>query len=135
MNNLSPKHLERIDYFFNEIKLNHLDLRDYIGSDNLQELDFSNAFDGIYDILDDNNAFDIEIIYYSNAMEYLTEQDTSLTESIELVVEYGIELENINSELLASLLASKITREAFWGYRDEIENFFTNFDVLEFTDK
>lgn len=130
MNNLSQTHLEKIDYFFNEIKLNYLDIRNYIGEDNLQELDFSNAFEGIYDILDDNNAFDIEIIYYSNAIQYLKEQDSSLSESIEIAIEYGIQLENINSELLASLLASKITREAFWGYKDEIDNFFSNFDEL-----
>jgi hypothetical protein len=135
MNNLSTAHLEKIENFFKEIELNHLYIGDYLNADDFEYLDFSNAFVEILDLLDEKNAFDIEIIYYSEAMKYLTLHDTSLNESIELAVEYGIELKNINSELLASLLASKITREAFWGYRDEIENFFTNFDVLEFTDK
>ena len=45
-----------------------------------------------------------EIIYYSHAMNHLIEQDCSLNESIGLAVDMGIELKNINSELLATIL-------------------------------
>jgi hypothetical protein len=45
-----------------------------------------------------------EIIYYSNAMEFLKEEDPSLKESLELATLYGCEVQDINSELLATLL-------------------------------
>jgi hypothetical protein len=135
MNNLNENQIEKIQNFFNENELNYLNVNDYLSGNDFEYLDFSNAFVELLDLLDEKNAFDCEIIYYSEAMKFLTLHDTSLTDSIEIAIEYGVALENINSELLASLLASKITREAFWGHKDEIENFFTNFDVLEFTDK
>lgn len=128
MNNLSPKHFERIQSFFNENSLNHLNVNDYLDNDSFEYLDFSNAFEEILELLEENNAFEVDIIYYSTAMEYLTLHDTSLTESIELAHEYGFKLESLNSETLASILASKITREAFWGLSEEIDNFFINFD-------
>ena len=58
--------------------------------------------DEIQEELQDNGFFNVEIIYYSKAMEYLKEHDTSLSESIELATEYGYTLENINSEPLAT---------------------------------
>ena len=135
MNNLNETQIEKIQNFFNENELNYLNVNDYLSGNDFEYLDFSNAFEELLDLLDEKNAFDCEIIYYSEAMKYLTLQDTSLTDSLEIANEFGYKLEDINSELLASLLASKITREAFFGYQEEIENFFTNFDVLEFTDK
>ena len=45
-----------------------------------------------------------EIIYYNNAIEFLKEEDQSLHESIELAKEYGYSIEDLNSELLATLL-------------------------------
>jgi hypothetical protein len=45
-----------------------------------------------------------EIIYYNNAIEFLKEEDQSLQESIELAKEYGYSIEDLNSELLATLL-------------------------------
>ena len=44
-----------------------------------------------------------EIIYYNQAMEYLSEHDWSLTESIGIASDLGFELKNINSEMLATL--------------------------------
>ena len=135
MNNLQEKHIERIINFCNEIELTHLNIWDYLNAYDFDNLDFSNAFEEILDILDEKNAFDIEIIYYSEAIKYLSLHDASLTDSLEIANEYGYKLEDINSELLASLLASQITREAFFGYRHEIETFFENFDVVEFPNK
>ena len=68
----------------------------------------------IYDELQDNGFFDVEIIYYSRAIEYLQNYDASLNESIEIANEYGFTLENINSETLASLHASKQRIDKFW---------------------
>ena len=59
-------------------------------------------------------------------MEYLTRNDNSLRESIEIAIDYGYELKNINSELLASLLASQNSREQFNNYENEINELFKN---------
>lgn len=128
MNNLSPKHLKRIQAFFNEISLSHLNINDFINHDYLQNLDFSNAFEEISDMLEDNNAFDIEIIYYKTAIEYLCKHDASLVDSLELAHQLGYDIQNLTSETLASLLASNITRDAFFGLSEDIFNFFVNFD-------
>ena len=67
-------------------------------------------------------AFNIEIIYYHKAMEYLSENDFSLTESLELTYEYGFELKNLNSETLASLHASQKAREDFFSLEEQIND-------------
>ena len=48
-----------------------------------------------------------EVIYYSNAIDFLKEEDQSLQESLELAGEMGYTIENINSELLATLLTQE----------------------------
>tara|TARA_R110002110_G_scaffold154971_1_gene349037 strand:+ start:381 stop:749 length:369 start_codon:yes stop_codon:yes gene_type:complete len=68
----------------------------------------------IFDELEDNGFFNVEIIYYSKAIKYLQENDASLCESIEIATEYGYTLENINSETLASLHASNQRINKFW---------------------
>lgn len=78
----------------------------------LKNEDFTTA-DDVRTILDDAGAFDQEIIYYSTAMKYLTEHDTSLNRSLQIAHDLGYELKNLNSETLASLLSSEITREEF----------------------
>ncbi len=129
MNNLSEIQYDKIYEFFQKNELNYLNVNEYLNFEDFDNLDFSNAFQDVFDILDDNNAFTIEIIYYSVAMDYLIKHDTSLTDSIELALEHGFKLEDLNSEILASLLATQITRDAFWGLEEDINNFFTNFDL------
>ena len=85
------------------------------------EIEDINNSDDLLELIEDNNGFDIDIIYYSRAIKYLTENDASLSESIELAVDMGYELENINSELLASLHASQKAREDFHDITDEID--------------
>lgn len=87
-----------------------------------------NSFDDLYDKLDDCRGFEVEIIYYSNAMDYLRMHDTSLMCSMEIAQEYGYTLSSINSELLASLLASSVCRDEFMELKSEIDDFF---DELE----
>ena len=69
--------------------------------------------DEIQEELQDNGYFNVEIIYYYKAMQYLLEHDTSLTESLELAAEYGYETQNLNSETLASLHASRDRENKF----------------------
>lgn len=80
-----------------------------------------NNSDDLLELIEDNNGFDIDIIYYNRAMKYLSENDFSLRESIEIAVDMGFDLENINSETLASLHASQKAREDFHSITDEID--------------
>ena len=122
MKNLNETQTQKIVDFFIEIEK---DTKiEILSNIELNDIDLENPFDSIYTAIDENNGFDIEIIYYSNAMEYLTRNDTSLRESIEIAIDYGYELKNINSELLASLLASQNSRGQFNQYENEINEFF-----------
>jgi hypothetical protein len=115
------KRSEKIEKFFREeIKMNHIDIMYYVDAESV------NSLNDVYESIDEKNGFDVEIIYYRDAMEYLMERDTSLRESLEIAHEYGYTADNINSELLASLLASRECREEFMSYEDEITEFFNN---------
>jgi uncharacterized protein (DUF1786 family) len=117
------KRSEKIEKFFREeIKMNHIDIMYYVDAESV------NSLNDVYESIDEKNGFDVEIIYYRDAMEYLMERDTSLRESLEIAHEYGYTPDNINSELLASLLASKECREEFMSYEDEITEFFNSLD-------
>ena len=84
--------------------------------------DENTPFDHIelFDAIQSENGFIVEIIYYHNAIKYLQEFDSSLYESLKLASELGYELVNINSELLASLLATKYNEEKFWELKEQI---------------
>jgi hypothetical protein len=124
MQTLNETQTQKIVDFLTEIENDtKIEILSYI---NLQDIDLENPFDSISEAIEENNGFEIEIIYYSNAMEYLTRNDTSLNESIEIAIDYGYELKNINSELLASLLASQNSREQFNNYENEINELFKN---------
>jgi hypothetical protein len=117
---------EKIEKFLREeIKLRHIDLLDYINAENV------NSFNDIYDQVEEQGGFNVEIIYYSKAMEYLMENDTSLQNSMELAADFGYTPENINSELLASLLASQYTMEELYKCEHEITEFFNTLDNEE----
>jgi intracellular sulfur oxidation DsrE/DsrF family protein len=93
----------------------------YVDIDNI---DLEDSFQSICSMIEDNQGFDSEIIYYSRAIEYLQENDPSLRNSLEIASEYGYEVSNLNSEILASLLASQNIREDFYKLEDEITEFF-----------
>jgi len=95
-----------IDYFLNGYE---------IGED-------INDSNDLMEIIEDNDGFNIDIIYFSKAMDYLAENDASLSESVAIASEYGYSTENINSELLASLHASQKVRDDFWDITDEIDD-------------
>jgi hypothetical protein len=85
-------------------------------------------YDELTEAIENENGFDIEIIYYHNAIEYLKENDCSLKYSFEIADEYGYELKNLNSETLASLLASKLEREKYYNLENEISSFFNDLE-------
>ena len=90
----------------------------------LSEHDFSmnkiTNFDDLFEELSERNYFQIEIIYYSKAIKYLSENDQSLCKSLELADDFGYELKDLNSELLASILASNNAQDSFYNLKNEI---------------
>lgn len=117
---------EKIEKFLKEeIKLRHIDLLDYINGENV------NSFDDIFQQVEEQGGFNVEIIYYYKAMEYLMENDTSLQNSMQLAADFGYSPEDINSELLASLLASQYTIEELYKCEHEITEFFNTLDNEE----
>ena len=67
-----------------------------------------------------------EIIYYYEAMKYLTREDASLSQSLEIASEYGYTVENLNSELLATLLYQQNLSNQWAEISEEVETIFNN---------
>ena len=111
---------ERFTEFFNnlsekiDIEFNHyLDFEEDI------------TLDDVTDTLRDNGAMDVEINYYSAAIKYLMKRDPSLTESLELASELGYATDSLNSEVLATLLATENLNLEYYELNEEIEEFLT----------
>ena len=86
--------------------------------------DFTSAGDLIEDL--QTQISEDEIIYYSNAMKYLSENDNSLNESMAIAQDFGYECKNINSELLATLHYQQGLNEDLSELVSEIEEIFDN---------
>ena len=124
MNTLNQTKTEKIESFFAELD-KQIDLNDnIINYVDIDAIDNDDAFTSIYEMIDENDGFNCDVIYYSNAIKYLQENDPSLMEALEIAAEYGYETKNLNSELLASLLKSQNVRDEFLEFRDEINDFF-----------
>ena len=67
-----------------------------------------------------------EIIYYSKAMAYLSDNDNSLYESLEIASEFGYTTENLNSELLATLLYQQNLTNQWYEISEQVEEIFNN---------
>ena len=118
----------KIEAFLNSLDAK-IDLNDniinYVDIDSIDEND---AFNSIYNMVNDKGGFNCEVIYYSSAIKYLQENDPSLQESLEIASDYGFETKNLNSEILASLLASRNSQENFYDIKEEIEDFFAELE-------
>jgi len=113
----------QIETFLKNIDVHELNILDFI---NIDEIDMDDPFESIFEMIDDNCGFDVEIIYYTNACDYLKKYDPSFKDSIELAIQYDFNLNSLSSETLASLHASEKTKNDFFDYRQEIEDFFSN---------
>jgi hypothetical protein len=67
-----------------------------------------------------------EIIYYYEAMKYLAREDASLSQSLEIASEYGYKVDNLNSELLATLLYQQNLNNQWAEISQEVESIFNN---------
>lgn len=90
--------------------------------------DFEDAkdFESYFEELEES-TYQVECFYYSSAMKYLTEHDTSLNESLEIASDMGYEVENLNSELLATLLMQRKEIEALYEAKDDLEDLYDEF--------
>ena len=68
------------------------------------------------------NGFEVEITYYNKALEYLTDNDPSLQYSLKIAHDIGYTTNQLDSELLATLLATKNEREAYDEIKDELND-------------
>lgn len=109
--------LDKMKAFYNTLSCENIDLAYFADEDH-------QSFEDLRQAIEDGNGFDVEIIYYSRAIEYLMNNDDSLRESLAIADEMGFEVKNLNSETLASLLASQNSREEFNDLESDIEAFF-----------
>ena len=107
--------MDELGYF-----LRDLNLDDVTDSEDLIER--------IEEYYNDNNLLDVEIIYYSNAIEYLQENDPSLQYSLWIASDLWFETKHRNSELLASLLATENNKESFWNWLSEAKELLSDYE-------
>jgi hypothetical protein len=128
MKTLTQEQKDSITKFLNDLDID-ITITDYV---NAEDIDIENAYEYILEALQENGGFNVEIIYYARAMEYLKENDPSLQESLGIADEFGFSLDSLNSETLASLLASRNAEEQFFELQSEIDEFFQDLcDELE----
>lgn len=90
------------------------------------DLEDAKDFESYFEELEES-TYQVECFYYSSAMKYLTEHDTSLNESLEIASDMGYEVENLNSELLATLLMQRKEIEALYEAKDDLEDLYDEF--------
>ena len=106
-----------------------LDILYYINDEDINEIEDEDDLRRYFEDLNENREVtDEDITYHSNAIEYLKENDASLNDSLEIAQEYGYTIDNINSELLASLLK---TRENEENYNKLIENICSFYEEIK----
>lgn len=86
------------------------------------ELDGETAEDVIENL--EERISEEEIIYYSNAIKYLAENDASLQESLGIASDLGYTTDKLNSETLATLLYQQNLRNELSKLTPEIEEIF-----------
>lgn len=97
------------------------------------DLEYGMDVDALERVVDIDRAISeqCEIIYYSRAMEFLEKNDPSLHEAMDCAQEYGYEPKDLSSEILATLLNERQMRNAYWDWRDDIQNILDDIDEPE----
>ena len=75
-----------------------------------------------------------EIIYYSNAIDYLQRNDPSLNEVMEIASDMGYETSSLNSELLATLLHQQNLQVEWADICNEVEEIIEEAELEELED-
>ena len=81
-------------------------LQEIFNDDEMGILTLYKVGDEVFDTYDEaiEYCYQQEVIYYHTAMEYLMTNDASLKESLELAGELCLEVDSLNSEVLATIL-------------------------------
>jgi tetratricopeptide (TPR) repeat protein len=116
---------QQIQNFCSNYTFGNCDLLEFIDIDELIEqtdetTDANDLYHFCHEKVYEQQGFEVEIIYYRKAIEYLLKNDPSLYESLEYAHDLGFTLTNLNSETLASIHAS---HEAQAEFDDQIEDF------------
>ena len=96
---------------------------DYIDEQEINELsDIDDIIDYLDDIIDGDNVLiqESEVIYYSEAIKILGEYDPSFEHALNIASEHGYTIEDVNSELLASLIMWEQAQDDFIEYKDAL---------------
>ena len=102
-----------------------------IAEDNQFDIDLQNLYfneDTFSDFCDKVHEaiMQEQIIYYYEAMKYLTREDSSLSQSLEIASEYGYTPKNLNSELLATLLYQQNLTNQWYEISKQVEEIFND---------
>lgn len=102
-----------------------IDIFEYLEIDDIIEK-IKDGYDStdLFEDLDCRGCFQVDIIGYANAMEYLRENDCSLKNSLTIAGEYGYDVEDLSSEILATLLVSKMREEGYWNEIEALMGFY-----------
>ena len=102
-----------------------------IAEDNQFDIDLANLyceednFDEFNDKVYEAISYE-DVIYYSEAIKYLSREDASLSNSLDIASEYGYEVKDLNSELLATLLYQQKLTEQWYGIEEQVKELFNN---------
>ena len=108
---------EEAGYDFNDFIFNYIDEEELVGVTDISEL-----IEYLRELNDDLQITEKEVIYHANAIEYLAENDPSLQESLSIARDFGYTIDNIHSELLATLLLSEENLKDYDNFLNDIEN-------------
>ena len=122
--------LEHLIWQYTDIELN-----EYIYERSEIEDIFENIthMNDLFNILCEKNAFHhlSEFIYYSDAIEYLNQNDYSLTDSFEIAKEMGFTLDKLDSCILATIHKERKLEGDFFKLTEDVNkmiNKYSNFN-------
>lgn len=90
---------------------------------NVQEFNDCENTEDLREVLEENGYFNVEIIYYENAINYLRDNDPSFKRAFELAQEVDYRIIDLSSEVLASLVATDDLYEQWNKKEQEIQDF------------
>lgn len=90
-------------------KFHDLEIDDIISE--IERSDSIECLDDLNELIWDNNILQTEFVYHYQAMKYLMDNDPSMREAFEIASEYGFDTKNLNSCILAGLVASRQNEE------------------------
>lgn len=121
---MTDKQFQEYKELLKTLNIDNVDLHHFAVQDHESAQD-------LYDSIENDRGFEVEITYYSRAIEYLQYHDNSLLDSISLADQMGYETKNLNSELLASILATEKAKEDWNTIESEIQDFFDSLEEEE----